>query len=247
MRQHIFFLLIGVMACAVGKADPIGGGTPSPAVVFFQSGATVSFVTPTFSPLASGILGFSASQAVGGVSFNLTGTYNPDPWMVWSLEMFSTNSAVLTNVRVGVSFGSQGGPYDTLTSSMTGTLRDVNGDGGGALNVTHYPTIGLTSQFGLGLGSSCSILGTYPANTVHSCGSYGPVTDGVSSGINPALGFVFDSALVGGDFITYSGSITLGNADAGAVPEPSTNAMMLLAAGGVVAWRLRRRGGGSRE
>jgi hypothetical protein len=241
MRKHNLAVLIGVLAAATVKAGPIVG-TPSPAVVFFQTGTTVSFVTPTFVPLAGGLLGFSASQAVGGVSFNLTGTYNPDPWMEWSLEMFSTNSAVLSNVRVGVSFGSQGGPYDTMTSAMSGTLRDVNGDGGGALNVTHFPTIGLTSQLGLGLGSDCSILGTHPANTVHSCGSYGPVTDGVSAGINPALGFVFDSSLVAADFITYSGRITLENADAAAVPEPRASAMMILAAGVVLWLRSRRRG-----
>lgn len=236
MKKSLFLLL----ASAALQAGPITG-PPSPATFAITIDSSTAFVSAAFTPRTVGpetVYDFTAGRSFGGVAVNVTGTFNPDPWLEWQVEMLSLNETFST-VGVAVSLGALGGPYSFVTSSLSGSLLDVNGDGGGATALSHVPVIDLLNQSALALGSDCVILGASAPNQVHSCGNFGPVTAPVVTGATPAIGFVFSTRIARNDLVTYTGLIDV-NQVAAEIPEPAS-AVMFGAGGLLIALALASR------
>ena len=232
MRNLFLFLTLSTLSLSAGML----AGNPSPATVLISAGGQNQFLTPSLTTRTLGadtVYDFSASSAFQNVAFTITGTLNPDPWLDWTIEVLTLNQTGFTPISVSLSFGTIGGPYNTLTSSFSGTLKDIQGNGGGFTNFSHTPFINLTNQNSLIQGTDCAILGASSANQVHSCGVFGPVSAGVATNATPTLGFTLAGSLVYNDLVTYTGRLTLENQTEGGgpeVPEPTT---IILSFGGL--------------
>lgn len=229
-------LLFSVMPVEAGLL----AGPPSPAVFAITVDGFTVFATPTFATHTAGadtLYDFTAGASLAGVAVTITGTFNPDPWLDWQVELFNANSSIST-IEVGVSLGAAGGPYNTMTSSLSGQLKDTNANGGGAINVSHVPIIGLLNQEPLRQGSDCVILNVSTPNATYGCGSYGPLSAAVATAVAPPIGFVFQARITPLDLITYQGRIEVIDSTAPEIPEPGTWVLfatggLLFAAGGI--------------
>lgn len=247
MRKLLLSLSLAALSLTAGLLP----GNPTPATVLITANGQNQFLAPSFTTRVLGqdtVYDFTASSAFQGVAFNIFGTLNPDPWLDWTIEVTSLNQVGFTPISVSLSFGTIGGPYNTLTSSFSGTLKDIQGNGGGFTSMSHTPFLNLTNQDSLIQGTDCAILGASTPNQVHSCGAFGPLSTTVSTNATPTLGFTLSGSLVYNDTVTYTGLLTLENQTEGgggdnggggsAVPEPST---ILLSAIGITALALTRR------
>jgi hypothetical protein len=235
LRLAVF---LAAAAAAPLYAKPLNG-TLGGATVILQIGTQLSTQLLSVTPRVEGnqlVYDFDNSfNLAGGTGIEITGTLNADPWISWTVNAVNFEQTPVSFLAE-VDFAINGGPFSSITSSLGGSITDLDGDGAFAFGLANQTLLNLNHVAALDLGSSSTCeTGSGPPVTTFQCESFGPASAPLSASY-AELGTQTAFTLSNRDTATFSGSATL------ETPEPSAAALMLVGLAGFASRWVRPQG-----